>query len=55
MFLNQQVWDDTVMEQRLLRFLADMLVKLRAGDLAFQDPPAAKPKRARSKPSIRQL
>jgi AcrR family transcriptional regulator len=55
MFLNRQVWDDTAMEQRLLRFLAEMLVKLRAGDLAFQDPPTGKAKRSRAKPPIRSL
>jgi AcrR family transcriptional regulator len=55
MFLNRQVWADTGMEQTLLRFLADTLIKLREGEVSFREAPEAPKKRSRAKPSVRQL
>lgn len=51
MILNRDIWNDRTMEQTLLEFLADILIKLREGDLRFQSAPppkkgGAKPKRA---------
>jgi AcrR family transcriptional regulator len=35
MILNRDIWNDQAMEQTLLQFLADILIKLREGELAF--------------------
>jgi AcrR family transcriptional regulator len=51
MFLNQEVWDDPAMEQKLLRLLATVLIKLRAEEITIADAPLAKS----SKPAVRRL
>ena len=40
MILNRDIWNDASMEQTLLRFLADVLIKLREGELHFRPPEA---------------
>jgi AcrR family transcriptional regulator len=51
MFLNQEVWDDPAMEQKLLRLLATMLIKLRAEEITVD---GDQPTKA-SRPAVRQL
>jgi AcrR family transcriptional regulator len=43
MILNRDIWNDAGMEQTLLQFLADILIKLREGDLTFAAPPPPAP------------
>lgn len=40
MILNRDIWNDAAMEQTLLQFLADVLIKLREGELRFRAPEA---------------
>ena len=42
MILNRDIWNDQMMEQTLLQFLADILIKLREGDLQFRSAPPPK-------------
>ncbi len=49
MILNRDIWNDSAMEQTLLEFLADILLKLREGELSFAHPAPPTPgKRARA-------
>ena len=49
MILNRDIWNDQMMEQTLLQFLADILIKLREGELQFRSAPPPKKGGAKAK------